>query len=73
MKDLVRVGVPDAAENAGIRQRALQGVVLPRQRCAEFSGSSFENFQTSGIVPQQGIFAARDVNPEPEAPPVCPP
>ena len=61
MKDLVRVGVPDAAENAGIRQRALQDVVLPRQRCAEFSGSSFENFQTSGIVPQQGIFAARDV------------
>ena len=35
VQDLVRVGVADAAEQARVGQRALEGVVLARERCAE--------------------------------------
>ena len=57
VKDLVRVGVADAAQQMRIRQRALQGVILARQRLAELLDRRRQHFEAAGIVRRQ--LAAR--------------
>ena len=49
MQNLVGVGVADAAEEAGIGERALQRMVLGFQRRGEGFGGGFEGFESRGF------------------------
>ena len=54
MQDLVGVRVADAAEEAGVRQGPLEGVILPHQDGLEGGKISLQHLQATGIVIAEG-------------------
>ena len=62
MEDLVRVGVPDAAENAGIGQGALQRVVVAEEPFGECREARVEHLDAARVVALQLVGAAHDVD-----------
>ncbi len=57
MKDLIRIGISDAAERAGIGKSALQSVIGQREGRRKTSEAGFENVDTARIERPQVIFA----------------
>src|SRR5256885_8923736 len=58
MKDLIRVGVPDAAEQARIGKRSLESVILLNQALGELGSSSVQNFEAAPLELFQRFRAA---------------
>ena len=50
MQNLVGIGIADAAQQVRIGQRALQRVILARQRLAELLDGRRQHFEAAGIV-----------------------
>src|SRR5918994_5424383 len=61
MQDLIRVRIADAAEQVGIRQRALQRMVLPRERFSKLGKRCGHHVETAGIALREGIATRDDV------------
>ena len=62
MQDLVGIRVTDAAEQARIRQRAFEGMVLARQRLAKGFQRASHDLDAPWIVLEEIIIAAHNVN-----------
>src|SRR5687768_7313108 len=62
MKNLVRKGVADAAEQTRIRQRPLQRVVLATQCAVEVLQRTIQNFEGMTIEGSQGRLSAHNMN-----------
>ena len=61
MQDLVRVCVADSAEQARIRQGALQRVILADERLVELLEGCVEDFEPAAVVCAERVFAAHGV------------
>jgi len=61
MQDLVRVGVADAAQDAGIGQRALERVILAGQRAVERGRVGVEHLEPARIVLGEARLAADEI------------
>lgn len=61
MQDLVRVRIPDPAEDVGIREGALERVILAEQPRAELLQIGSEHLEAAGIVLAERRRAADDV------------
>ena len=61
VQDLVRIGVADAAEQARVGQRALERVVLARERRRELLRDRIEHLEAAGIVRGEPGLARDDV------------
>src|SRR5207245_11690561 len=60
-EDLVRVGIPDAIEQARIGERALQGVGLAGERRVELLGAGAQHVESAAVVGGEGGRAADHV------------
>ena len=69
VKNLVRIGVADSAEQMRIGQGALDRVVLATEGGGELSGRRLEDFKPSGIVTLERVKSANQIQrcPAPES------
>ncbi len=62
MQDLVRVGVPDAAEEPRVGEGALEGVALTRERFPKGGEIGLEHLETPAVERGEGARAPRQVD-----------
>ena len=61
MKDLVGIGIANAAQNPGVGQGSLEGVALTCDGTPKSLDIALEDFESAGIMGGQLVLAADEV------------